>query len=237
MQKKDVLEKYKDTKLQAYDAFTIVPKEIFSADLSYRAIGMYVFLAAHSGPNAFYEGRSVLSTSYASILLRLGWKGRRADVEALLNILVEKKFLYIKQLDKNNMDIFFKKRDEFEGDFVKVYGAAVRQILASVSGAIALTRLAYYAGFRCGIFENSTASKVFDKSPSYIAAAMGASPDVVRHNLAWLREHKVIAYFKCKVTPMLGYERYYYAEYKDCALLTTVIKGYMKQGYVSKVIA
>lgn len=238
MQENKVLGKYKDVKVYAYDSFSIVPKEIFSAGLSNPEIGMYVLLAAHSGPNALHEGRSVFSTSYTGIMLRLNWKCRRADVKKLLNQLAEKKLIHINDLGRGNLDILFKKQDEFEDDFVKIYGAAIRKILANTTGVRALTRLAFYAGFRCGIFENSTASRIFDKSPNYIAMSMGGlSADVVRHNLKWLREHKIIAYYKCKVTPMLGYERYYYAEYKDHKLLTSVVKGYMKQHYVSEVLA
>lgn len=238
MQDNKVLNKYKNVKVHAYDAFSIVPKEVFNSGLSNPEIGMYVLLAANSGPNALYEGRSVFSTSYTGIMLRLNWKCRRADIKNLLDQLAEKKLIHIKDLGRGNLDILFKKQDEFESDFVKIYGAAIRKILVNATGARALTRLAFYAGFRCGIFENSTASKIFDKSPNYIAASMGGlSADVVRHNLKWLREHNIIAYYKCKVTPMLGHERYYYAEYKDYKLLTSVVTGYMQQHYVSEVLA
>ena len=120
--------------------------------------------------------------------------------------------------------------------FAKLYPETVSKIVNATKGKTMLKRLVIYAQLRTLIFENSKDSRILDKSNNYLAKVLGMARSSVANHMQWMREHDVLAYFKCKMNRAIGYEKYYYADMVDCHVLTDIIKGYQKQGEVREVV-
>lgn len=237
----ELIKKYDKTKLKNYNAFTMIPLDIFQKGLSRNAIGLYIYLSTIAGVSPYYEGKkAALMLNTQSLLRMLKWKTRRAELQSLIDELIDTKVIQIyNRVDTGReFDVIFP-RIKYDKDmrFLKLYSFTLRKLMTVTSGKRLLGRFVSYAGLRTGIFENSTSSQIFEQSPSYVAQILRVNTDVVRHNFTWLRENNIIAFYKCKVSKDLGYERYYYAEYRDWKKLRDVIKGYVKQGVVKEVLA
>lgn len=240
-EQEEIIKKYDGTKIKNYDAFTMIPIEIFQKELSREAIGLYIYFSTIAGVSPYYEGKkAALMLNAQSIFRMLHWTTRKAVLQELIDELVEAEVIQVfeRRESGREFDVIFPriKRDE-KLRFVKLYSYTLRKMMKVTSGKRLLNRFVAYAGLRAGIFEKSVDSQIFEKSPCYVAQILGVHSDVVRYNFKWLRENNIIAFYKCKVSEDLGYERYYYAEYRDWKKLRDVIKGYIKQGVVKKVLA
>lgn len=236
-----IIAKYDNTKIKNYDAFIGLPLEIFKKGLSREAIGFYIVLSSYAGLCVHYEGKKALVMSSARDLLQLiKWNTKKANILAILNELVDAKLIQVYNRDDSGekFDIIFPRINQDKKErFAKLYAAAIRKIMSKATGKVLLSRLVFYAAMRTGIFENSTSSQIFEQSPCYVAQITRINADVIRHNFKWLRDNDIVAFYRCKVTPDLGYDRYYYAEYRDWKKLKDVINGYIKQDVVREVIA
>lgn len=236
-----IIAKYDKTKIKNYNSFAIVPLEIFQKGISREAVGLYIFLSSYAGVSPHYEGKkSLIMHNTQDILQLLRWKANKSDLQELLDELQSAKVIqiYNRPEPRNKFDIIFPrlKRDE-NVRFVKLYASTVRKIESKATGKWLLRRLVAYAGIRAGIFENSTSSQIFEQSLAYVAQILEIDSESLRHSFKWLRDNDIVAFYKCKVTKELGYERYYYAEYRDWKKLKDVINGYIKQDVVREVIA
>ena len=160
----------------------------------------------------------------------------RKQLREYLKELEDQKFIKIIKHGKCIDIVFNAAKSDKNIRFAKLYPETVSKIVDSTKGKTMLKRLVIYAQLRTLIFENSKDSRILEKSNNYLAKVLGMARSSVANHMQWMREHEVLAYFKCKMNRAIGYEKYYYADMVDCHVLTDIIKGYQKQGEVREVV-
>lgn len=239
----DLIEKYQGIVTKETDVFSGVPREVLNSSISIEAKGLYCFIIYNSSTSAKYKGRAALNcTTIDSIRKSVKWGNptvavaNRKMIRQYLQELVDHNF--IKIIEHNQIiDIVFPGLETFDSKgFAKLYPETVSKIVNATKGKTMLKRLVVYAQLRTLIFENSKDSRILEKSNNYLAKVLGMARSSVANNMQWMREHEVLAYFKCKMNRAIGYEKYYYADMVDCHVLTDIIKGYQKQGEVREIV-
>ena len=160
----------------------------------------------------------------------------RKQLREYLKELEDQKFIKIIKHGKCIDIVFNAAKSDKNIRFAKLYPETVSKIVDSTKGKTMLKRLVIYAQLRTLIFENSKDSRILEKSNNYLAKVLCMARSSVANHMQWMREHEVLAYFKCKMNRAIGYEKYYYADMVDCHVLTDIIKGYQKQGEVREVV-
>ena len=238
-----LINKYQEKSRAKLVPFSQVPVDVLDSAISVEAKGLYCFIVYNSSMSPKYQGAFAMNgTTIDALRYLIKWDSstasttNRKQLREYLKELEDQNFIKIIKHGKCIDIVFNAAKSDKNIRFAKLYPETVRKIVDSTKGKTMLKRLVVYAQLRTLIFENSKDSRILDKSNNYLAKVLGMARSSVANHMQWMREHEVLAYFKCKMNRAIGYEKYYYADMVDCHVLTDIIKGYQKQGEVKEIV-
>lgn len=238
-----VLNKYSEVHMPTQRMFASIPNDLIRGRRNLELVGMYVFLAMHAGTSPVHGSRRVeLSmVSYSAVAKCLKSSDKHpitSRITGLIEELAELGFITIEPIQGSLMNIVIKQKQENAvGGFAKIYPVSFQKIVEQSAGVQMLKILGVYATLRSTIYESLHGNVVVSHNPSYLANRVGITIAPVERYLTWLRDHGVLAYYKCMMNNNIHSKKYYYADFHDCHNLTQTVIGYIYQGVVKSAVA
>lgn len=228
--------------------FITLPRKFISLELPANEKGLFIQLLLNAGVSPVQDYHYVLKNQTVNTLVRMVFwkKGNKRinsvhtrQLQELLEKLKADKLIKISEYQDDRFDIVLptaKKLREGNDGFIKLYGDSLNKIVSQSTGIKRLKNLLFYAAVRSRVYENYQQQEIINDSPKYFAKILKSAESTARNSLGWLRDNKVLAYYKAELLIASGNERYYYADMHDAHILTDVVKGYLGQGLIKRVL-
>lgn len=245
----NILEKYDLAKLKNESkSFITIPRKIVSLKIPENEKGMFIQLLSMAGIAPGLSYHYVLTNqSVDSLVNAIFWKkgnkriaySHTQQLKSLLDQLQTDKLIKISRRDNGYFDIILPtvhKLREGDDGFIKLYFGSLSKIKTQLVGMQRLKTLFFYATIRSKVYENNQQQEVITDSPNYFAKLANISAASSKKHFEWLRNNGVLAYYKCEQRKLAGYIKYFYADMHDADILTKVVKGYIEQDVIKKVL-
>lgn len=245
----NILAKYDSVKLENQTtSFITIPRKLVNVEIPVNEKGLFIQLLLEAGVSPITDYHYVLKNqTISSIVHMIFWKKENKRINSvhvkqtkeLLEKLKADRLIKISEYQDDHFDIILptaKKLREGDDGFVKLYADSLKKIVAKSSGIQRLKNLLFYAAVRSRVFENYQQQVVVTESPNYFAKLTKISETVAKNRLKWMRDNEVLAYFKAERANTFQHEKYYYADMHDADILTKVVKGYIEQEVIKKVL-
>ena len=131
-----------------------IPKSVFDAGISSRALGLLTMLAMNSNTLPISDKRRVVSRVKPTTIL--DWLGirNRGQSSTIRLLLSELENAGLIKINDDEIELIFSSISNVEGGFCKVYTVTYKRILEYSHGVVALNRLAVYVGIRSLLYED-----------------------------------------------------------------------------------
>lgn len=131
-----------------------IPKSVFEAGISSRALGLLTMLAMNSNtlPTSGKK-RVVVRVKPSTVLDWLGIENR-GQIKTIRDLFSELENVNLIKVNDKEIELLFPPIGDVEGGFCKVYTCTYKRILERSNSIVALNRLAVYVGIRSLLYED-----------------------------------------------------------------------------------
>lgn len=221
-----------------------IPKSVFDAGISSRALGLLTMLAMNSNTLPISgKKRVVVRVKPSTVLDWLGIenRGQSSTIRLLLSELEKADLIKIKV---DEIELLFPSISNVEGGFCKVYTGTYKRILEHSHGVVALNRLAVYIGIRSLLYEDKNGeggtfwNVVFHhRSNGWIGELVDLPETTVKKIIDWFIVNDILAWNLVQNYNKYHNKVYYLSEFHHARSLVEEVCQELNSKKIMRVVA
>lgn len=221
-----------------------IPKSVFDAGISSRALGLLTMLAMNSNTLPISDKRRVVSRVKPTTIL--DWLGieNRGQSSTTRLLLSELENAGLIKINDDEIELVFPSISNVEGGFCKVYTGTYKLILEHSHGVVALNRLAVYVGIRSLLFEDKNGeggtfwNVVFHhRSNGWIGELVDLPETTVKKIIDWFIANDILAWNLVQNYNKFHNKVYYLSEFHHARSLVEEVCQELNSKKIMRVVA
>ena len=221
-----------------------IPKSVFDAGISSRALGLLTMLAMNSNTLPISgEKRVVVRVKPTTILDWLGIENR-GQIKTIRDLFSELENAGLIKVNDDEIELVFPPIGDAEGGFCKVYTGTYKRILEHSHGVVALNRLAVYVGIRSLLYEDKNGeggtfwNVVFHhRSSAWIGEVVDLSESTVKKIIDWFIANDILAWNLIQNYNKYHNKVYYLSEFHHARSLVEAVCQELNSKKIMRVVA
>lgn len=179
-----------------------LPKSVFDAGISSRALGLLTMLTMNSNTLPVSEGRRVTVRIKPSVVLNWLKIANRNQAKTIRGLLDELENSSLIKVTGDEIELLFPTMDEAKknGGFCKVYTNTYNSILDHSHGVATLNRIAVYVGVRSLLYEDKNVGGshwnvvYHNRSDGWIGEKIDLSEATTKKIIQWFIDNDILAW-------------------------------------------
>lgn len=226
------------------DSWGWIPKSVFDAGISSRALGLLTMLAMNSNTLPVSgKKRVVVRVKPSTVFDWLGIKNR-GQTKTIRDLFSELENAGLIKVNDKEIELLFPPIGDVEGGFCKVYTCTYRLILARSNSIVALNRLAVYVGIRSLLFEDKNGeggtfwNVVFHhRSNGWIGELVDLPETTVKKIIDWFIDNDILAWNLVQNYNKFHNKVYYLSEFHHARSLVEEVCQELVSKKIMRVVA
>lgn len=221
-----------------------IPKSVFDAGISSRALGLLTMLAMNSNTLPISDKKRVVSRVKPTTIL--DWLGiaNRGQLSTIKKLLSELENADLIKIDDDEIELLFPSISNVEGGFSKVYACTYKRILEHSHGVVALNRLAVYIGIKSLLYEDKNGeggtfwNVVFHhRSNDWIGELVDLPQTTVKKIIDWFIVNDILAWNLVQNYNKYHNKVYYLSEFHHARSLVQEVCDDINSRKIMRVVA
>ena len=226
------------------DSWGWIPKSVFDAGISSRALGLLTMLAMNSNTLPISDKKRVVSRVKPTTIL--DWLGieNRGQSSTIRLLLSELENAGLIKINDDEIELVFPSISNVEGGFCKVYTCTYKRILEHSHGVVASNRLAVYVGVRSLLFEDKNGeggtfwNVVFHhRSNGWIGELVDLPQTTVKKIIDWFIANDILAWNLVQNYNKYHNKVYYLSEFHHARSLVREVCQDLNSKKIMRVVA
>lgn len=221
-----------------------IPKSVFDAGISSRALGLLTMLAMNSNTLPISDKRRVVSRVKPTTIL--DWLGirNRGQSSTIRLLLSELENAGLIKINDDEIELIFSSISNVEGGFCKVYTVTYKRILEHSYGVVALNRLAVYVGIRSLLYEDKNGEGgtfwnvvYHHRSSAWIGEVVDLPEATVKKIIDWFIADDILAWNLVQNYNKYHNKVYYLSEFHHARSLVEEVCQELNSKKIMRVVA
>lgn len=221
-----------------------IPKSVFDAGISSRALGLLTMLAMNSNTLPVSDNKRVVSRVKPTTIL--DWLGieNRGQIKTIRDLFSELESAGLIKINDDEIELVFPPIGDAKGGFCKVYAGTYKRILEHSHGVVALNRLAVYVGVRSLLFEDRSGeggrfwNVVFHhRSNGWISELVDLPQTTVKKIIDWFIANDIFAWNLVQNYNKYHNKVYYLSEFHHARSLVEEVCQELNSNKIMRVVA